>query len=125
MSETMGQPSCVTASHAVLFESEEDRCTVCSVLLTADSDDEPSLRSLEDDVCAEEEEEEEDDEMRRGSAEGGTREVPSPSLPRGKGLLVWVRGDERRYEEPELCPRCASAIGITAVHRWEIEEDEG
>lgn len=44
---------------------------------------------------------------------------------RGRGLLVWARGDERRYEEPELCPRCASAIGVTALHRWEIEEDEG
>jgi hypothetical protein len=104
MSETMGQPSCVSASHAVLFESEEDRCTVCAALLTPDSDDEPSVRTDDDD---------------------DQDEVPSPSLPRGRGLLVWVRGDERRYEEPELCPRCASAIGITAVHRWEIEEDEG
>ncbi len=42
-----------------------------------------------------------------------------------RGLLVWTRGDERRYEEPELCPGCASAIGVTALHRWEIEEDEG
>jgi hypothetical protein len=47
------------------------------------------------------------------------------SAQRGRGLLVWARGDERRYEEPELCPRCASAIGVTAFHRWEIEEDEG
>jgi hypothetical protein len=44
---------------------------------------------------------------------------------RGRGLLIWTRGDERRFEEPELCPRCASAIGMTALHRWEIEEDEG
>src|SRR4051794_33427848 len=34
---------------------------------------------------------------------------------RGRGLLVWARGDERRYEEPELCPSCASAIGVTAL----------
>ncbi len=47
------------------------------------------------------------------------------ALHRGRGLLVWTRGDERRYEEPELCPHCASAIGVTALHRWETEEDEG
>jgi hypothetical protein len=44
---------------------------------------------------------------------------------RGRGLLVWARGDERRYEEPLLCPECASAIGVSALQRWEIEEDEG
>ena len=43
----------------------------------------------------------------------------------GRGLLVWARGEERRYEEPQLCPRCASAIGVSALQRWEIEEDEG
>jgi hypothetical protein len=43
----------------------------------------------------------------------------------GRGLLVWARGDERRYQEPPLCPSCASAIGLTALQRWEIEEDEG
>lgn len=44
---------------------------------------------------------------------------------RGRGLLVWARGEERRYEEPHLCPSCASAIGVSALQRWEIEEDEG
>lgn len=44
---------------------------------------------------------------------------------RGRGLFVWVRGDERRYEEPHLCPTCAAAIGLSALQRWEIEEDEG
>lgn len=44
---------------------------------------------------------------------------------RGAGLLVWARGEERRYEEPQLCPSCASAIGVSALQRWEIEEDEG
>jgi hypothetical protein len=53
-----------------------------------------------------------------------TEEDDGP-LTRGRGLLLWTRGDERRYEEPHLCPRCASAIGVTALHRWEIEEDEG
>jgi len=83
----MAVPVCLSASHAVLFESEEDRCSVCSEILVAADDDE---------------------------ADG-----------RGRGLLIWTRGDERRFEEPELCPRCASAIGVTALHRWEIEEDEG
>lgn len=44
---------------------------------------------------------------------------------RGAGLLVWARGEERRYEEPQLCPSCAAAIGVSALQRWEIEEDEG
>lgn len=73
------------------------------------------LFSDEDDrcsVCAEPLEPEGDDD----DASMGTR---------GRGLLVWARGDERRYEEPHLCPGCASAINITALQRWEIEEDEG
>lgn len=44
---------------------------------------------------------------------------------RGRGLLVWSRGDERRRQEPPLCPRCAAAIGLSALQRWEIEEEEG
>jgi len=84
----MSAPPCVTASHAVLFETAEDRCSVCSSALPCDDEE-------------------------------------SDAPARGRGLLVWARGDERRYEEPELCPRCASAIGVTALHRWEIEEDEG
>jgi hypothetical protein len=44
---------------------------------------------------------------------------------RGHGLLVWSRGEERRYQEPPLCPTCATAIGVTALQRWEIEEEEG
>jgi hypothetical protein len=43
----------------------------------------------------------------------------------GRGLLVWARGEERRYQEPPLCPSCASAIGLSALQRWEIEEEEG
>ena len=41
------------------------------------------------------------------------------------GLLVWSRGEERRYQEPPLCASCATAIGVTALQRWEIEEEEG
>ena len=44
---------------------------------------------------------------------------------RGRGLLIWTRGDERRYQEPPLCPGCATAVGVSALQRWEIEEEEG
>lgn len=43
----------------------------------------------------------------------------------GRGMLVWSRGDERRYQEAPLCSSCAVAIGVSALSRWEIEEDEG
>lgn len=43
----------------------------------------------------------------------------------GRGLLVWARGEERRYQEPPLCPSCAAAISLSALQRWEIEEEEG
>jgi hypothetical protein len=43
----------------------------------------------------------------------------------GRGLYVWSRGDELRIEEPALCPSCASAVGVSALARWEIEEEEG
>jgi hypothetical protein len=44
---------------------------------------------------------------------------------RGHGLFVWYRGDERRVEERTLCPSCGTAVGLKALQRWEIEEDEG
>jgi hypothetical protein len=43
----------------------------------------------------------------------------------GHGLYVWTRGDETRREEPPLCPACAAALGLTALARWEIDEEEG
>ena len=43
----------------------------------------------------------------------------------GRGLFMWARGDELRFEEPALCPSCASAIGVSALRQWEIEEEEG
>ncbi len=45
--------------------------------------------------------------------------------PAGRGLMVFVRGDAVEYEEPPLCARCAHAISMTALYRWEIEEEEG
>ncbi len=43
----------------------------------------------------------------------------------GKGVFLSVRGDEVRYEDAPLCTACATAIGIHALIRAEIEEDEG
>jgi hypothetical protein len=43
----------------------------------------------------------------------------------GRGVFIWARGDERRYQESLLCPVCAAAIGVSAHQRWEIEEEEG
>jgi hypothetical protein len=43
--------------------------------------------------------------------------------PAGRGLYVWTRGDEVRYEEPPLCSACANAIGLAALAQWELEED--
>ncbi len=43
----------------------------------------------------------------------------------GEGVYLWARGDEVRLERAPLCASCASAIGVTALARWEIEEEEG
>lgn len=45
--------------------------------------------------------------------------------PDGHGYYLWARGEEVRREEPPLCGQCATAIGITALHGWSIEEEEG
>jgi hypothetical protein len=45
----------------------------------------------------------------------------------GRALYVWSRGadSDARREEPPLCASCAAALGLTALARWEIEEEEG
>jgi hypothetical protein len=43
----------------------------------------------------------------------------------GAGVYMWTRGDQVRFEKAPLCAECASAIGMTALARWEIEEEEG
>ena len=45
--------------------------------------------------------------------------------PAGRGLYMWTRGEEVRFEEPALCGDCAIAIGVTALSEWAIEEEEG
>lgn len=51
--------------------------------------------------------------------------APIPDEPAARGLLLWVRGDTVEREEPPLCARCAHAVRMTALSRWEIEEEEG
>jgi hypothetical protein len=41
-----------------------------------------------------------------------------------RGLLVWSRGDEIRYEEPHLCEDCATVLGISALAEWQREEED-
>lgn len=48
-----------------------------------------------------------------------------PGEPAGRGLYIWSRGDEVRYEEPPLCAKCATAIGLTALALFSMEEEEG
>lgn len=50
---------------------------------------------------------------------------PIEGEPAGRGLLLFPRGDEVLREEPPLCERCALAIGMTALMRWEMEEEDG
>ncbi|MBI4706202.1 MAG: hypothetical protein HY744_34330 [Deltaproteobacteria bacterium] len=52
---------------------------------------------------------------------------PIRGRPAATGLFLWTRGDEMRFDEPPLCPRCAAAIGATAFqHETSCEgEEEG
>ena len=100
----------VSAGHEVLFQDTEvRRCDVCSGQVGPGSKDPDEA----------------------GSDAGDASESPysdpysGPYSGGGCGLLVWARGDERRYQEPPLCAACAAAIGVTALQRWETEEDEG
>ena len=43
----------------------------------------------------------------------------------GKGVFLWVRGDQRRYDEVPLCSNCGTAIGMAVLARYAMEEDEG
>lgn len=56
---------------------------------------------------------------------GAVQEGEGGALP-GKGAYVWSRGggDIRREEVP-LCASCGAAVGMTALSRQAIEEEEG
>jgi|HubBroStandDraft_6_1064221.scaffolds.fasta_scaffold287762_2 hypothetical protein len=43
----------------------------------------------------------------------------------GRGVYLSARGEQAHLESVPLCASCASAIGMTALARWEIEEEEG
>lgn len=45
--------------------------------------------------------------------------------PAGHGLLVFPRGDSVLREEPPLCERCALAVSMAAMARWQAQEDDG
>jgi hypothetical protein len=44
--------------------------------------------------------------------------------PSGKGLLLWWRGTEMRYDEPPLCDECSSRITLGAMSKWALEDEE-
>ncbi len=52
-------------------------------------------------------------------------DAPIRGEPAGRGLFMWKRGDDVQLEEPPLCPRCATAIGVSALRHFEVEEEEG
>jgi hypothetical protein len=59
-----------------------------------------------------------------GDSLGETEGAAGYDIP-GRGIYLSARGDETRLESVPLCASCASAIGMTALARWEIEEEEG
>lgn len=59
-----------------------------------------------------------------GDALDAADDAPGYGVP-GQGVYLWARGEETRLESVPLCAACASAIGMTALARWEIEEEEG
>ncbi|MGC4064213.1 MAG: hypothetical protein QM784_06130 [Polyangiaceae bacterium] len=44
--------------------------------------------------------------------------------PSGKGLLLWWRGTEMRFDEPPLCEECSSRITLGAMSKWALEDEE-
>ena len=64
---------------------------------------------------------------RNGSAAAEVRcdacDEPIEGEPAGRGLYMWTRGEEVRFEEPALCEGCATAIGVTALAQWDLEEE--
>jgi hypothetical protein len=52
------------------------------------------------------------------------RDDDGDELP-GSAVYMWTRGDSVRVEKAPLCASCAAAIGVAALSRWEIEEEEG
>jgi hypothetical protein len=92
--------SFVTASHEALFHQDAaTRCDACNARLKSAAGSGDSRTASADDS-------------------GGYS-------PQGRAVYLWQRGGELHFESAPLCPACASAIGVTALARWEIEEEEG
>ena len=93
----------IVGSHEALYEQVgPTRCDACERPLHPESDPDGRALHLEDDPDG-----------RDGY------DVP------GSGIYLWKRGDTVQLEKAPLCASCASAIGMTALARWEIEEEEG
>lgn len=41
------------------------------------------------------------------------------------GVYLSARGDEIRLEKAPLCGSCSTALGMTALMQWDLEEEEG
>jgi hypothetical protein len=89
----------VATSHTILFATDSElRCDACGCPLASSHE---------------------------GAESPGPAADDEGFAPRGEGVYLWARGDEVRLEKAPLCGTCASAIGMTALARWEIEEEEG
>jgi hypothetical protein len=56
-------------------------------------------------------------------------EMPSSDSDRASnashGVYLTARGTEIRLEKAPLCGSCSTAIGMTALMQWDLEEEEG
>lgn len=43
----------------------------------------------------------------------------------GRGLWLTTRGDEIRFEEPPICAKCSTGIGVFVHSMWMAREEEG
>ncbi len=91
----LAQPAFFSASHELLFEPTAPRCDACDGPLT------------------------------RADADAAADDADDSDEAGGHGLYIWARSGGLVYEEPPLCASCAAAITMTALSRWDIEEEEG
>jgi hypothetical protein len=104
--ETTAAPAEWASEEALFASVDEARCDACGERLDpVDPDGLAGGRSAADGLAG-----------GRSAADYGVA---------GSGMYLWARGGEVRIEAAPLCPSCASAIGMTALARWEIEEEEG
>jgi len=51
-------------------------------------------------------------------------EDDGPAVP-GRASYASARGDTVTFDPAPLCATCAAAVAITAIQRWDVEEEEG